>query len=83
MPDREKGLAMPMPQARLEVDDIVGNPPGSRTAPILRGITFALQPGEFACIVGETGIGKSTLAQFLPRYRQIHLAVVQRLCRAK
>ena len=65
MPNRKKGLAMPRPEARLEVQALTGNPPGAKAAPILRGVSMALQPGQFACVIGNTGIGKSTLAQFL------------------
>ena len=65
VPDREQGMSMPVPQALVQVSGLVGNPPGARMAPILRGIDFAIQPGEFVCVVGPTGIGKSTMAQFL------------------
>ncbi len=65
LPDRNKSLSMPRPKSILEVKDLVGNPPGAHTAPILRGVNFGLKPGEFCCVIGETGVGKSTLAQFL------------------
>lgn len=65
MPDRDASLSMPKPEAQVLVSNLVGNPPGAKGAPILRGVNFAIQPGEFACVIGETGVGKSTLAQFL------------------
>ncbi|MFI7635001.1 ABC transporter ATP-binding protein [Nonomuraea sp. NPDC049400] len=35
--------------------------------PVLRGVTFTVQPGETVAIVGETGSGKSTVTKLVPR----------------
>jgi subfamily B ATP-binding cassette protein MsbA len=39
------------------------------TAPVLRDITFTINPGQTVGIVGPTGSGKSTLVSLIPRFR--------------
>jgi len=39
--------------------------------PVLRGISFAVEPGETLAIVGHTGAGKSTLANLLLRFYDV------------
>ena len=55
---------LPRPAARLEVAGITVAPPGSTTAS-LRGLGFALQPGQAVGVIGPSGAGKSTLARAL------------------
>jgi lipoprotein-releasing system ATP-binding protein len=38
---------------------------GTRTIDVLRGLDVEIQPGESVAIVGESGVGKSTLLQIL------------------
>ena len=38
---------------------------GGRTIEVLRGVTFTLEQGEMAAIVGASGVGKSTLLHIL------------------
>jgi subfamily B ATP-binding cassette protein MsbA len=40
----------------------------TRTEPALRGVSFAVRPGETVALVGGSGGGKTTLANLLPRF---------------
>ncbi len=60
----ERGtLELPEPQGLLTVENLIFTPPGS--APILKGITFGLQPGQSMGLVGPSGAGKSTLSKVI------------------
>lgn len=60
-PDR---TPLPRPSARLEVTNLVVVPPGQNT-PTLRGVSFAMGPGQALGVIGPSGAGKSTLARAL------------------
>ena len=36
--------------------------------PVLRNVTFKIEPGQFVGIVGPTGAGKSTIVSLIPRF---------------
>lgn len=55
---------LPRPKARLEVEGLTIVPPGG-AAPILRGVSFKLEPGQALGIIGPSGAGKSTLGRAL------------------
>lgn len=40
----------------------------SAEQPVLSGISFTAEPGQFTAIVGSTGSGKSTLINLIPRF---------------
>lgn len=50
----------------VEFDDVSFAYPGDET-PVLKHVSFKVEPGEMVGIVGATGSGKSTLAQLIPR----------------
>ena len=70
VPQREPAMPLPAPLGRLVVEQVVAGAPGrqqpGQAAPaILKGVAFALQPGEVLAVVGPSASGKSTLARLL------------------
>lgn len=53
----------------LDVEDVYkihrGGRGGNEEHPVLRGVTFRVEPGEFRCIMGPSGSGKTTLLHLL------------------
>jgi ATP-binding cassette subfamily B multidrug efflux pump len=41
---------------------------GSGGAPVLRDVSFAVEPGQTAALLGATGSGKSSLVHLIPRF---------------
>src|SRR5204862_8224286 len=37
-------------------------------APVLRDVSFRIEPGQFVGVVGPTGSGKSTIISLIPRF---------------
>ena len=54
---------LPDPRGRLVVDKAVVRAPGGTDQMLLKGVGFALEPGEVLGIVGPSGAGKTTLAR--------------------
>jgi ATP-binding cassette subfamily C exporter for protease/lipase len=57
-------MPLPAPRGALQVESLYAAAPGSSTT-ILRGVAFALQPGEVLAVVGPSASGKSSLARCL------------------
>ncbi len=63
-PSRPVSMPLPPPRGEVAVENLVAVPPGA-AAPVLRGIGFAMSPGEVVVVVGPSASGKSTLARML------------------
>jgi ATP-binding cassette, subfamily B, multidrug efflux pump len=68
--DAPDAVALPVITGRVAFDDVHFRYPGSERE-ILRGVTFAVEPGQTVAILGTTGSGKSTLINLLPRFYDV------------
>jgi PrtD family type I secretion system ABC transporter len=64
LPPERQNMPLPTPRGRLSCEQVVYSPPG-RVEPVLRGVSFALEPGTGLGIVGPSAAGKSTLCKIL------------------
>jgi len=58
---------------RVQFDDVVFRYPdaGEDTPATLKGISFTIEPGQFAAFVGPSGAGKTTVSYLIPRLHDV------------
>src|SRR5467141_1624926 len=74
----ERPGAMKVAQARGEVQFehvTFRYPSGDR--PALKSVSFTIEPGQLAALVGPTGAGKTTITRLLPRFYDPQLGAVR------
>ena len=64
VPAQPENMPLPAPRGQLQVEPLVAGAPGN-AGQILRGVGFALNPGEVLAVVGPSASGKTTLARLL------------------
>ena len=64
--DAADAIAPPPFAGRIEFDDVSFH--YEANAPVLRGITVDIKPGEILALVGPSGAGKSTMFNLIPRF---------------
>ncbi len=64
VPAKPEAMPLPAPKGFLTVEGLVAGAPGQQV-PIVRGVQFALSPGEVLAVVGPSASGKTTLARLL------------------
>jgi len=64
VPVKPEAMPLPAPKGVLTVEGLMAGAPGQQV-PIVRGLQFALSPGEVLAVVGPSASGKTTLARLL------------------
>jgi ATP-binding cassette, subfamily C, bacterial exporter for protease/lipase len=62
--DPPSTMSLPAPKGVLTVEAVVAAAPGSNMA-ILKGVSFAVLPGECVMVIGPSASGKTTLARLI------------------
>jgi len=55
-------MSLPAPAGAITAERALITPPGA-SSPVIKGVTFRIQPGEVVGIIGPSAAGKSTLAR--------------------
>ena len=63
-PPKGESMPLPAPKGVLTVEGVIASAPMSQI-PILRGVSFAVTPGETVMIIGPSASGKTTLARLI------------------
>ena len=63
-PESEPSLTLPAPQGAVSFEGASAVPPGG-TVPVLRNLSFRINPGDVVGVIGPSAAGKSSLARLL------------------
>jgi len=69
--DASGATALERPVGVLRFDHVSFAYPGAKDAPVLRDVSFTVEPGRTLAIVGPSGSGKSSIAQLIPRFYDV------------
>jgi ATP-binding cassette subfamily B protein len=64
-------LLSPDSVPRIAFEDVSFSYGGEASEPVLRGLSFVVEPGQTVAILGATGAGKSTLVNLIPRFYEV------------
>src|SRR5690606_19170572 len=57
-PDSDR-MSLPAPKGAVRMEQALIGPPTGKT-PVIKGVSFAIQPGETVAVIGPSAAGKST-----------------------
>lgn len=69
--DAPAAVALEQPRGVLRFENVSFAYPGAADTPVLRDVSFTLEPGRTLGVVGPSGCGKSTIAQLIPRFYDV------------
>lgn len=75
----EMDIALPAPAGRLAVENLVYFPPGGdmKGEPLIKRLSFVVEPGESVALIGPSRAGKSTLARLIVGAIRQHSGVIR------
>ena len=75
-PEDIQPIALPPINGKVEVENVSFrfNP---HAAPVVKSVSFSIDPGKFIGIVGQSGSGKSTIMKLLPRLNNLEEGVIR------
>lgn len=77
VPESDKGIkTLGRASGQIEFEHVVFSYPGAER-PALEDISFSIAPGECVALVGQSGGGKSTIANLLPRFYEIDAGAIR------
>jgi ATP-binding cassette subfamily B multidrug efflux pump len=69
LPDKAGVKELASPEGKVEFCDVSFSYNSGR--PVLKNVSFKVNPGEVAALVGETGAGKTTIVNLLTRFYEL------------
>ena len=74
--EKPDGVRLQQARGAVQFDHVVFRYP-SGDKPALKDVSFRIEPGQLAAIVGPTGAGKTTVTSLLPRFYDPQLGAVR------
>ena len=76
--DLQRAQGIEFPLGRIGFDDVVFRYPDAPadSPATLKGVSFTIEPGQFAAFVGPSGAGKTTVTYLIPRLHEASSGVV-------
>nr|WP_256374732.1 MULTISPECIES: ABC transporter ATP-binding protein [Plantibacter] len=71
--DRPGAAPLPSVAPQIRFDDVTFRYADAQddSTPTLDGVSFTIEPGQFAAFVGPSGAGKTTISYLIPRFQEV------------
>jgi ATP-binding cassette, subfamily C, type I secretion system permease/ATPase len=64
LPPRDARTQLPAPQGRVTLENVLFQPAGAKE-PVIKGVSFELEPGQAMALIGPSAAGKTTLVRLI------------------